>query len=295
MVGAALGTSRSRGIAVGKRGGHVQIKAVAFSAQIQSRPLDWPTPMRDLLKSPETGDFVWRRLQYVFGLEDPADFPALALAWTEQEREILKRFAAQGRGLARSALLGADDAVTVSIADETDEETVDASFSDPDITTGFMVLVRQCANPNEEASFGRVVKLVGQRLHDAGERDLQLEVKEWRKAGAKLQTKALEELVQEQMVMDRLIPATSLGLDGKPESNIVRATGSPRELLQTHWYSGQIHWNQERKARAMLEADPFLAALADLEARQAAADLGHFNSGFAVLVERLLSSQPAPQ
>ena len=48
-----------------------QLRFVAFSERVQKRPLDSATPMRELLRDPETGDFVWRRLQYVFTLSDP--------------------------------------------------------------------------------------------------------------------------------------------------------------------------------------------------------------------------------
>jgi hypothetical protein len=48
---------------------------------------------------------------------------------------------------------------------------------------------------------------------------------------------------------------------------------------------------EQRKARSLLEANPFDAAWADLYARQAAVDLAQFYIGFAVLVEQALGGQ----
>jgi hypothetical protein len=246
--------------------------------------------MREDLKHPDSGDFVWRRLQYVFGLDDPATFPELSLDLTDDERELLERFIAQARTLAGTTLLGEGDTVGVNITDLGDGAEVETSFSDPDITTGFMVLLRQCYSVGEEASFAKVREVLGRRLHETGQDELAQVIKAWRKAHARLMNQTLEELVQEQMVVDKLMPGELEDPEGNSHSGIVRGTDSPKNLLLVHWYGGQIHWGEQRKARATLEQDPVMGALADLEARQAATDLAFFYTGFALVVERILAA-----
>jgi hypothetical protein len=139
-----------------KRGpGTMQMKAEAFSAHAQRRPLDWATPMRVLLRDPEAGDFVWHRMQYVFRLPDPHAFPMLAVEWTRDELELLSHFVEHAETLAGTSLLGAKDGVTIRIADDGLSEEMDARFSDPDVTIGLATLLRQCYVPDEEASFSR--------------------------------------------------------------------------------------------------------------------------------------------
>jgi hypothetical protein len=154
-----------------------------------------------------------------------------------------------------------------------------------------MVLLRQCFAEGEAASFSKTRKILERRLYDAGERDLLAGIKEWQRAHAKLLNKALDELVQERMAAEGLMPGPSPGPDGRMHDGIVRGPASPRELLRTFWYGGQIHWGEQRKARSLLEANPFDAAWADLYARQAAVDLAQFYIGFAVLVEQALGGQ----
>jgi hypothetical protein len=130
----------------------IQFKAIASSALIQSRPLPWETPMRDFLKSPETGDFVWRRLHYVFELDDPRMFPHAELACTPEEQAVLSRFVDQARRLAGTTFLGGSDNITTHIPDEgsEDEEVIGQNLADPDITAGYMVFLRQCYADDEE-------------------------------------------------------------------------------------------------------------------------------------------------
>lgn len=271
-----------------------RVRAVSFSALIQDRLLPWPTPMRELLKAPEAGDFVWRRLHYVFSLEDPRAFPMVALALTDDEEAVLRRFVAQAGRLAGTALLGADDSVTISIPDDgVADEGIDSDLSDPDVTAGHMLFVRQCFADEEEASFSKARKILERRLHEAGEEQAIQVLASWRKAHARLRNQALEELVQERMVSDGLMPADTVGPDGRTHSAIVRAPASPRELLQTLWYGDQMHWGKHRHALSAIQTDPFAEAMWEMAARQASSDLSHFYLGFALLLEAALDRNMA--
>lgn len=268
----------------------MQFKFVAFSALIQDRPLPWDTPMRDLLKAPDAGDFVWRRLHYVFELDDPRAFPHAELALTREEDAVLRRFVDQARRLADTSFLGGSDSVTIHIPDDgsAEDEVIEQDLADPDITAGYMVFLRQCYADDEEASFSKVRKILERRLYEAGETSAIDTLKRWRKAHAQLLNQTLEEHVQERMVRNGLMPGASIGLDGQPESDIVRSPASPRELLQTFWYGDHIHWGKHRDALAAIQADPFFEGMWEIEARQASTEVAHFYLGFAVLLEAAL-------
>ena len=261
----------------------IEIKAVAFSALVQKHPLAWESPMRELMQNPEAADFVWRRLQYVFALDDPRAFPRVDLDWGDDE-ERLRRFVYHGRTLAQTSLLGAGDNVRITQADFMSPERVDSEVSPPDVTVGFMTLLRQCYSNDEDASFARVRNALKRQLHAAGCDDLVAIVHTWQRAHANLLNTGLEELVQEGLRENGVIPGPRHG----PDSMIVRDQAPPHELLLTFWYSDQIHWGKRRSALAVLQRDPFLAALSDLQTRAAALDFAHLYIGFAVLVEHAL-------
>jgi hypothetical protein len=267
----------------------IEVRAVAFSHLIQSRPLDWEPPMRSLLREPENADFVWRRLQYVFRLPDPTAFPEHRLVLGGDETEMCRRFVEHAESIAGTSLMSAEDTVTISLPDEGAGEAVEADFSAHDVTVGFMTLFRQFYADDEEASFSRVRKVISQRLHDAGHDEDVGVVKQWQKANARLRRQTLEEWVQEEMITDGQMPGTSVGPDGKEHSMVVRAPDSPDQLLRQRWYGGDIHWGRYRTQVTALEADPFMAALADITARSAAVDLTHLYLGFAVVVRRAIN------
>jgi hypothetical protein len=267
--------------------GTVTLTFRSVSDRIQNRPLDWDVPMRDRLRDPADGEYVWRRIQYVFELPDPHGFPALAVVWTQKERVMLERYVDHAKRLAGTSLLGGKDRLSVSIAED-DSEDIDAVFSDPDVTAGFGTFLRQCYIPDEEASFSRVRKVLAVRVHALGDAALEDTLKKWRRAQAALRRQALEELIQERLVEEGVMPAESPGPDGNVSSNIVRAPTSPDQLLRAYWFADLIHWGDQRKALAALQRNPFETAWSDLYARKCAVEIGHLYIGFAVLVSNAL-------
>lgn len=266
---------------------HVEARPFSYSAQ--ERPLDWPPPMAELLQRREAGEFVWRRLQYVFRFPDPRELAPAKPKMTKQERALLTRFVEQARTLAATTLMSAKDHVTINVPDFGGQEEVLVDFSAPDVTTGFMVLLRQCYAHDEEASFAKARKIVEHRLFEVGDIETLETLKAWRKAHARLLSQALEELVQEQLVADRRMPGELDGPGGK-RSAVVRAPAPPSELLRTFWYGDQIHWGSQREALGALHADSFQSAWWNIHARHAALDIAHFYVGYAMLVERILEA-----
>jgi hypothetical protein len=209
---------------------------------------------------------------------------------TLDERELVERFVEQVKRLAETTLLGAHDKVEIDIADFGHEEAVRTELSDPDVTTGFMVLMRQCYANNEEAGFAKVRKVLEHRLHEAGDTASLGVLKQWRKAHARLLNNTLEELVQEQLIADGKMPAQLPGPNGQMSSSVVRAPAAPAELLRTVWYGDQVHWGSTRKALAAIQVDPFDAGIWEIATRQAATDFAHFYMGYALLAETILNS-----
>jgi hypothetical protein len=268
----------------------MRFQAVAFSHLVQSHPLRWPTPMRELMKDPEKGDFVWRRLQYVFPLADPRSILPASGKFDEAELDLLRRFVEQVKRLAPTSLMGADDIVQISIPDFGEGESIKSELSDPDVTAGFMIFLRQCYADNEEASFSKVRKVIERRLYDESDVVSVGVMKAWRQAHGKLKTHSLEELVQEQLIADKQMPAEMPNPDGLMGSSVVRAPAPPSQLLLTFWYGDQLHWGRNREALRTLQKDPFDSAMWDIAARQAALDLAHFYLGFALLVDAVLAA-----
>jgi hypothetical protein len=277
------------GLLVAKKERMLRVEARPFSYYAQERPLDWPPPMAELLQRREAGEFVWRRLQYVFRFPDPRKLAPAKPKMSKEEQALLSRFVEQARTLAATSLMSAKDQVTVNVPDFGGPEEVLADFSAPDVTTGFMVLLRQCYAHDEEASFAKTRKIAEHRLSEVGDTETLGTLKAWRKAHARLLNQALEELVQEQLIADGKMPAELDGPDGK-RSAVVRAPATPTELLRTFWYGGQIHWGSQREAIAALETDSFQSAWWNIHARHAALDMAHFYIGYAVLVERVLEA-----
>jgi hypothetical protein len=244
--------------------------------------------MRELMKKPESADYTWRRLTYVFPLPDPGALAPKPVKLTADERELVQRFVEHAKALAGTTLLGSEDRMQVDIADFTDEERITTELSDPDVTTGFMVLMRQCYSPDEEASFAKVRKVLEHRLYEAGDSVSVDVIKQWKKAHARLNNNSLEELVQEQLVEEGKMPGESVDPDGKPHSMVVRDPAAPCVLLRTCWYGGQVHWGSTRKQLATIQADPFEAGRWEIATRQAATDFAHFYTGFALLAEAVL-------
>jgi hypothetical protein len=125
--------------------------------------------MADRLKRPEAGEFVWRRLQYVFDtLDDPAAFAVAPKGLTDDELVVLARFVSQAARLAGTAFIAADDEVTINFGDDGEEDQILKRLSDEDVTAGHMVFLRQSYADHEEASF-KARKLLERGLHAAGE------------------------------------------------------------------------------------------------------------------------------
>jgi hypothetical protein len=267
----------------------LKVTAKPFSELIQSQPLPWEVPMRELLHNQEGAERTWKRLYYAFRLDDPRKLPAVPIVLNDDERAVLERFVEQAKTVAKATLLGASDSVKINIMDITDEESIEAVFSDTDVTVGFMVLLRQCYADGEEASFSKASKILGRRVNEQGDDGAQVAIKSWHRAHSRLGNKTLEELVQYHLIADGLMPAQLPGPDGLT-SAVVPSPAPPKELFAKLWYGGQVHWGKHRTDMADIQADPFDNAMWQITTRQAAVELAHFYLGYALLIETALAA-----
>jgi hypothetical protein len=244
--------------------------------------------MRELLQRPVGGERAWKRLYYAFGLDDPRNSPEVQLALSSTDRAACERFVDHSQALAETTFLGANDRMDIGLGDD-GRPTFNTQLSAPDITTGFMTMFRQCFADDENASFLKVRTILSRALTVTGDTEALGVLQTWRQVHAKLLTQSLEEHVQERMVARGELAAEFTNADGSKFSPIVRSPDSPKQMLQTVWYSGQIHWGKYRDALAAISSDPWKSGEYELSARQSAIELTHFYLGFALLVQRALS------
>ncbi len=253
--------------------------------------------MRELLQRPVGGERAWKRLNYAFGLDDPRTFPESELTLSSEDRAACERFVDHSHALAQTTFLGGSDRMNIGMSED-GLPVFDTELSAPDITTGFMTMFRQCFADDEPASFTRVRTILNRGLTAAGQTDALDVLKKWRQVHAKLLTQSLEEHVQERMIANGEIAAPFTNPDGSKFSPVMRSPDSPKQMLQTVWYSGQIHWGRYRDTLAAISSDPWRSGEYELSARQSAIELAHFYLGFALLVRRALVSasagEPAP-
>jgi hypothetical protein len=279
----------------GPRAQTIEFEGIAFVDLIQDRPLDWPAPHRELLKNPSAADYVWRRLQYVLGLPNPHSFAPQPVTLTEAEQVLLQRFIDHTARIADTTLMSAKDSWRVSAPFPDVPPQLETEFSDLDVTTGFMALLRQCVADGEEASFPVLRRIVERGLHEAGD-DASLETAQtWRRAHARLLNHSVEVLVQQRLIAEGRMPGELIEASGKRRSTVIADPAPPLQLLQTFWYADQLHFGeQHREALALIRRDPMQEAIAELAARRVGVELANFYLGYSVIAERVLSvAQPA--
>lgn len=118
--------------------GVFRIESRSFAQRNLAPQLAWPTPMRDLLRNPEGGDYVWARLHYAFELPEPAQLSPAKLELMSDERRLLSRFVEHAHEIAQTSFLGAEDIVRFNIGAGGHGLTVESELSEKDVTVGFM-------------------------------------------------------------------------------------------------------------------------------------------------------------
>jgi hypothetical protein len=268
----------------------VRIEAEAFSAAASRLGLRWAPVFRDEMQNPEAGDYINRRIQCAFPLDDPRDTPTAAGSWSPDERAAFDRYIDHARDLAGSTLLTAGDHISVYQADQYSQPEITERFSPKDVTVGFMTMFRQFFATDEDASFKRVHGAVMREVK--GSEPHKQVLRGWGKAQGQMRMYALEHLVLKALAEAGHIPKQAADYGFNPAHPDQRK--APQELLSIHWYGDMIHWGDKRDLLLRSDHDRFWAANERVEALQAAVELAHLYINFSAVVAAVTTGTRLP-
>ena len=263
--------------------GNIQVVATGPEGLLQARQLGFSPPFIEAALEHSTFEFWWRLLDYVFGLADPRAFGSLPSSLlTDEEREVLTRFASTTKDLAASSILNAlGGGLFVRLEDQSDVEHVTADFGAKDAQLGFTGLLRQCDSPQESASFKRACdtlwKATGRLGEPADRESRQQALVQWRRAIGHAHAKSIDQLLR-----DKLVSEEGMGVLEFDEPD------SPQFLLSAFSYGDLIHWGEKRPVLAAWDKDEFLSAERRSAFLAAAAGLAHLYIGFGQLAHSAL-------
>ncbi|UUL75569.1 hypothetical protein NG819_15440 [Pseudarthrobacter sp. Fe7] len=245
--------------------------------------LDFPAPYSELSKRPESFEFKWKLLNYVFALPDPSEFPVLTRPLSAEVLNAVDRYIHACRTMAGYSLLVADRSLQLSRASLFEPVAVSVDMPSDEVIRGFVTLFRQLST-DDTASFGVVknhnrdaVLAEGGVLAASGRRTIKL----WQAARAKLLETSLDDLAQ----MKALEATWPKGLS-IPKSE---STYTPAMLIDLFQYGEYIHWDGRRQDHEAIFRTPALGALLEFKFQNAQIGLTHLYLGFAKLAEAAVS------
>lgn len=194
---------------------------------------------------------------------------------------MLKRYVDVCEELAESSVLSHDGGFTVTV--EEGKERIEANFPPKEAIRGTAVLFRQLASAEEEASYRKVRKAIGRRIHEvADERQDEREdyQRSWNRAHGQLQANLLTAMV------DRKVVRQQSGHESVP---VVGEGVGPQELLSLFQYGDLIHWGKHAAALRTLAGDDFAYTRAMYDYLSVVIQLSHFYLGYSLLVARALA------
>lgn len=244
------------------------------------QPLRFTPPYADKASRPEGYAYWWQLFRLVFDLPDPNRFPGLA-GFNDDEMLMLERYVDVCEELAESSVLSHDGGMTVRITGGNTEQ-VETSFPPKEAIRGTAVLFRQLASSDEEASYSKVRRAIGRRIHEAidDRRDERQEIQvRWNRAHGQLHAGLLTAMADRR----------ALELSGAhPSVPVPREDVKPQELLSLFQYGDLIHWGKNAAALRNLAGDDFLYNSAMMEYLSVVLQLSHFYLGYSLLVSRAI-------
>jgi hypothetical protein len=240
--------------------------------------------MQDLGQDPSAFKYWWAQLQFVFDVTDPRSFGGLPEGVGEAQRRLVTRYIETARVLATSAQLSAPDHVTFTFERETDEsfgESIEPSFSPPDVMAGFSVYFRQCYADKETANFNRVMAILNAAKVRASQAS---ELRRWGLMVKHLRAKSLQQLLLVRLHEEGLWPP----LDESDRAGFQQQ--SPERIIGEYFYGDHIHWDRQAEVVESRRESAFLDAWHRMAFRDATSALAHAYIGFAVLAEHALES-----
>lgn len=249
---------------------------------LKSKPLPFPPPRAARSPDPAAFEFWWKQLTYAFELSDPALTPALPSVLSGDEVATVNRFIEVTRRLAQSEVVTSGGGMTMLPPTEGQPERVQTNFPRADAEAGFAVLLRQCSEPGEAASYRRVHNIVWRAAERTGDtrRNHRLEaLREWFAALKVLRKKSVDQLVR-----DRLVRDEGATVFASQEAH------SPMDLLHMYSYGDLIHWGDNRTILETTGSE-FEAASLRFRFLGGAVGLAHGMIGYGEVI-RAVTSQP---
>ena len=262
-------------------------KMVPVEDAIHPHPLAFAPPLIEHAVGENNGfAHHWEKLDYVFALPNPAEFPELTTL-TDDDRSVLRRYARVCRQLAGYSALNNDSGLTIKGLNGGQSE-IELQFPTPEAFGGTSVAFRQLHSQQESASFdrakGRLMTAI--KLLPAGERQAaKTVVTRWANARAKLMNRMLQT-----MVCEKGAPPVTSG----PPIPFSYCNIDPQKLILTFNYGDTIHFSGESETLSeLLDDDENNAAYYKHSVLGAIANLSHLYFGFAVLAEAAMGGSAA--
>jgi hypothetical protein len=266
--------------------GWVQFSGTEPRDDALDHPIGFPPPGAHLAANPDAFAYWWHLIQFVFGLPDPSQFPALP-PFEDRDLMILRRYIDTCRELAQSSVLSHRTLLEVRQVGEGVDMTT--SLPTTEAVRGTDVLFRQVQESREPASYASVRKLIGRRIHETDDRhSLQRNEWErrWRRAHAKLNAFLLTYLA-DMKALGRPEPSGIQFERAQKVTDEDRWPGDdvhPHLILSLFRYGHLIHYGHRREEFALLASDAHEMNFAWMKFLRVLHQLSHFYIGYSVLV-----------
>lgn len=237
-------------------------------------------PYAELAVNPQAFLFQWGKMTYVFGLPDPADFPAWPTRLNDADSDAINRYIEVCRELATYSLISSDGGVSIHWTAARGLEELKVEGPPKEALRGFAVLFRQLHSDGDEPASYKVVKgILDKASHRAGDEKVAERsaiLKQWNRARGKLLQFTLSDLAHMKMYAARNAP---------PEFTDIKREHSPTTLISIFNYGEYIHWGQRRHDHRAAFEDPVGGALMEFQFQDSLIGLSHFYLGFAKVLE----------
>ena len=244
---------------------------------IHPAPLAFDPPLAQFGKADATGfRLYWEKLNFVFSLPDPFDFPILPVP--PDGRIRLTRFVTLARRMAKFSIINVNTALSIS---KPSIGNFDIKVFDPPSDESFLgasAAFRQLHNDGESASFSncqRIMFEVLNALPDQERTELEPVLRAWGSARRKLTNHTIQTLVT--------MKATNATLDNPISYRNIK----PDQLIKQFNYGDSLHFDIEGDLADLLSDDHYEAYYA-YGALISILGLSHLYFGYAVLLDQAL-------
>ncbi|MFF0226679.1 hypothetical protein [Streptomyces sp. NPDC004629] len=178
-------------------------------------------------------------------------------------------------------MLSSDAGIKLSVKraeDGSQKQTLTAKFPPREAIRGTTVLFRQLYSNEERASYTKVRKIIGRRIHSTPDpdRDRRDEIqRRWNRAHGQLRAYLLTYMADRTVCEAR----------GWHTGSIPNADAKPEALIKLFLYGDLIHWGDGAEELDQLSSDEAKHAWNTLRYLEVVAQLSHFYLGYSLLAK----------